>query len=142
MFDTIFDPLRQDLTLGIVGTGLMGRGIAQIAAQAGLHVRLCDSREGAAGEAREAIAQTFAKLASKGKLSAAESDRVVRYGKLLGRATELLGAPFQVGIQPFALNRQGNVIRQRAQHQHISLVESIQPVALKIEHSQDAVLYL
>lgn len=72
--DASFDPLRQDLTLGIVGTGLMGRGIAQIAAQAGLHVRLCDSREGAAGEAREAIAQTFAKLAAKGKLSAAEAD--------------------------------------------------------------------
>lgn len=70
----MLDANRKDLTLGIVGTGLMGQGIAQIAAQAGCHVRLCDSREGAAAEARDAIAQTFSKLAAKGKLSAAAAD--------------------------------------------------------------------
>ena len=35
--------------------------------------------------------QTLARRRHSGKLSAAESDRVVRYGKLLGRATDLLG---------------------------------------------------
>lgn len=62
------------LVIGIVGTGLMGRGIAQIAAQAGIAVRLFDNRAGAALEAREAIAATLGKLADKGKLDAAALD--------------------------------------------------------------------
>ena len=56
-------------TLGIVGTGLMGRGIAQIAAQAGLQVRLHDARPEAAAEARAALQQTLEKLRDKSKLS-------------------------------------------------------------------------
>lgn len=34
--------------MGLVGTGVMGAGIAQIAAQAGVLVRLFDARDGAA----------------------------------------------------------------------------------------------
>ncbi|TFY88954.1 3-hydroxyacyl-CoA dehydrogenase [Pseudomonas kairouanensis] len=56
-------------TLGLVGTGVMGAGIAQIAAQAGVVVRLFDAREGAAQTARDGLAATFAKLVSKGKIN-------------------------------------------------------------------------
>ena len=70
----MLDATRKDLTLGIVGTGLMGRGIAQIAAQGGVNVRLHDARPEAAAEARTAVAQTLAKLAEKGKLTAAAAD--------------------------------------------------------------------
>jgi 3-hydroxybutyryl-CoA dehydrogenase len=62
-------PLPQAL-LGVVGCGLMGRGIAQIAIQGGIPVILHDSRPGAAEEARAAIAATLQKLSDKGKLSA------------------------------------------------------------------------
>ena len=58
------------LCLGIVGTGAMGRGIAQIAAQAGIRVLLFDALHGAAANAREAVVATLAKLAEKGKISA------------------------------------------------------------------------
>ncbi|HJV53361.1 MAG TPA: 3-hydroxyacyl-CoA dehydrogenase [Noviherbaspirillum sp.] len=54
--------------LGIVGCGLMGRGIAQIAIQGGIPVILHDSRPGGAEEARAAIAATLQKLADKGKI--------------------------------------------------------------------------
>ncbi|MBY4895796.1 3-hydroxyacyl-CoA dehydrogenase [Cupriavidus sp. AU9028] len=57
-------------TLGIVGTGAMGRGIAQIAAQAGLTVRLFDVNPDAVAAARKYLQDTFAKLAEKGKMSA------------------------------------------------------------------------
>ena len=57
--------------LGIVGAGAMGRGIAQIAAQAGVRVRLFDVRQQAAADAREAIVAQLHKLRDKGKLSAA-----------------------------------------------------------------------
>ncbi|WP_019143080.1 3-hydroxyacyl-CoA dehydrogenase [Noviherbaspirillum massiliense] len=56
--------------LGIVGCGLMGRGIAQIAIQGGIPVILHDSRPGGAEEARAAIGATLQKLADKGKIGA------------------------------------------------------------------------
>ncbi|MCG5259938.1 3-hydroxyacyl-CoA dehydrogenase [Cupriavidus gilardii] len=56
-------------TLGIVGTGAMGRGIAQIAAQAGLTVRLFDTNPQAVAAARQYLQDTLAKLADKGKIS-------------------------------------------------------------------------
>lgn len=58
------------LCLGIVGTGAMGRGIAQIAAQAGIRVLLFDALHGAAAGARETVIGTLDKLAGKGKISA------------------------------------------------------------------------
>lgn len=58
-------------TIGIVGAGAMGRGIAQIAAQAGVRVRLYDMQAGAADQARDAVIGQFKRLQEKGKLSAA-----------------------------------------------------------------------
>ena len=56
-------------TLGIVGSGAMGRGIAQIAALGGLNVRLYDTNQQAVTAAREYLADTLNKLAAKGKLN-------------------------------------------------------------------------
>jgi 3-hydroxybutyryl-CoA dehydrogenase len=55
-------------TVGIVGTGAMGRGIAQLAAQAGSLVKLFDTQADAAGKAREALATQWDKLVGKGRL--------------------------------------------------------------------------
>lgn len=57
------------LTLGIVGCGVMGAGIAQIAAAAGLEVRLVDAREGAADKAVEQVRARFARLVEKSRMS-------------------------------------------------------------------------
>ncbi|MBF0167762.1 MAG: 3-hydroxyacyl-CoA dehydrogenase [Alphaproteobacteria bacterium] len=60
--------------IGIIGTGTMGRGIAQIAALAGYTVLLADASQGAALEAKSALAATLAKLAEKGKISSGEAE--------------------------------------------------------------------
>lgn len=70
----MLDATRNDLTLGIVGTGLMGQGIAQIAALGGVNVVLHDARPAAAAEARHAISQMLGKLSEKGKISLARAD--------------------------------------------------------------------
>jgi 3-hydroxybutyryl-CoA dehydrogenase len=57
-------------TLAIIGTGAMGRGIAQIAAQAGCRVLLLDTRDGAAAEAKDALGKQWGKLVEKGKMTA------------------------------------------------------------------------
>jgi 3-hydroxybutyryl-CoA dehydrogenase len=54
----------------VIGAGIMGAGIAQVAAQAGHRVMLFDAREGAAAEAREKLAATLDGLVAKGKLAA------------------------------------------------------------------------
>ncbi|MBO9680789.1 MAG: 3-hydroxyacyl-CoA dehydrogenase [Acidovorax sp.] len=57
-------------TVGIVGAGAMGRGIAQIAAQAGSRVLLLDNQPGAAEAARSAILAQWQRLQDKGRASA------------------------------------------------------------------------
>jgi len=57
--------------VGVVGAGAMGRGIAQIAAQAGSQVTLFDTQDGAVEQARAAIGAQWDKLQEKGKLDAA-----------------------------------------------------------------------
>jgi len=67
--------------IGIVGTGVMGAGIAQVAAQAGHPVMLFDARPGAAQAARDQLARTFQTLVDKGKISQADA------GSALSRLT-------------------------------------------------------
>lgn len=54
----------------------MGRGIAQMAAQGGCAVKLYDSQPGAAASAVGAIGEQWDKLAAKGRIPAAEADKL------------------------------------------------------------------
>ncbi|MBA4257384.1 MAG: 3-hydroxyacyl-CoA dehydrogenase, partial [Polaromonas sp.] len=54
----------------VVGAGIMGAGIAQVAALAGHPVMLFDLRDGAADQARTQLATTLDTLVTKGKLAA------------------------------------------------------------------------
>ena len=65
--------LSTSTDVGIVGTGAMGAGIAQVAALAGHCVLLFDTRDEAAEAAVEAIVAACAKLATKGRLTEAEA---------------------------------------------------------------------
>jgi 3-hydroxybutyryl-CoA dehydrogenase len=54
--------------VGIIGCGVMGRGIAQIAVLSGATVFLADANAGAAAAARRTLTTTFTTLVGKGKL--------------------------------------------------------------------------
>lgn len=58
-------------TVGVVGTGAMGRGIAQIAAQAGSTVRLYDTQAEAVARAMAELGTQWDKLQEKGRMDAA-----------------------------------------------------------------------
>ncbi len=58
-------------TMGVVGTGVMGRGIAQIAAQAGSVVKLFDLQPQAADKAKAELASQWDKLVAKNRLDPA-----------------------------------------------------------------------
>jgi 3-hydroxybutyryl-CoA dehydrogenase len=73
----LLDPNRSDLVAGVAGAGTMGRGIAQVLAQGGARTLVYDAQPGAARKARDSIAQALGRLTEKGRLSAADADRIV-----------------------------------------------------------------
>jgi 3-hydroxybutyryl-CoA dehydrogenase len=75
--------------VAIVGAGVMGTGIAQIAAQAGIEVLLFDNREGAALAARDILKQTLDKLVGKGKLSGSEAQATLDRVRVVASLSEL-----------------------------------------------------
>ncbi|MFM7341259.1 MAG: 3-hydroxyacyl-CoA dehydrogenase NAD-binding domain-containing protein, partial [Betaproteobacteria bacterium] len=60
-------------TIAIIGAGAMGRGIAQIAAQAGSVVRLIDNNPQAPLQAKDLLAEHWGKLVDKGKMDASQA---------------------------------------------------------------------
>jgi 3-hydroxybutyryl-CoA dehydrogenase len=66
--------MEADVTkkLAVIGAGLMGSGIAQVAAEAGWQVVLRDVTEEALGRARASIESSYRRFAAKGRLSAAD----------------------------------------------------------------------
>jgi len=63
---------RPDLTVGVVGTGAMGRGIAQVTAQGGIKAILFDAVQGGAAKAKAGILDTLKGLVAKGRLTDAD----------------------------------------------------------------------
>jgi 3-hydroxybutyryl-CoA dehydrogenase len=61
-------------TVGVIGAGTMGNGIAQVFAQSGFTVRLVDIAQPMLDRARSAIEKSLGKFVEKGKLTAAERD--------------------------------------------------------------------
>jgi 3-hydroxybutyryl-CoA dehydrogenase len=80
-----------EATVGVVGAGIMGSGIAQVAAQAGHPVRLLDARAGAAAQAKSKLAATFETLVSKGKLSMEAARQTLARITPVDDAAELAG---------------------------------------------------
>ena len=65
--------------IGIVGTGTMGMGIAQVAASAGHLVFLYDARPGIAQLAIEQIGVSLKKLVIKGRLEQAAQELILQH---------------------------------------------------------------
>jgi len=82
----------RDTAVFVVGAGIMGAGIAQVAAQAGHAVRLFDTREGAAAAACSKLATTLDGLAAKGKLDAADAKTIAARIVAATRLDEAAGA--------------------------------------------------
>ncbi len=65
--------MTETLTLGVVGGGLMGSGIAQVAAVAGIDTVVCEVEAAAADRAGALIDKTLARGVERGKLSEADA---------------------------------------------------------------------
>lgn len=80
-----------DYVIGVVGGGVMGRGIVQVAATGGFSVRLVDVQQGVAEEAMGFIAKMLGRAVEKGKISAQERDLAVNRISVADDLQELAG---------------------------------------------------
>ena len=61
-------------TVGVVGSGQMGNGIAHVAATAGFNVRLTDISQAALDKAKATIEKNLARMLKKEKITANDAE--------------------------------------------------------------------
>jgi 3-hydroxybutyryl-CoA dehydrogenase len=76
-------------TVGVIGAGQMGAGIAQVSAQAGFDVILSDIDLPRAEKGRSGIARQLAKAVEKGKLTQDDADAVMARIRAVGEVAPL-----------------------------------------------------
>jgi 3-hydroxybutyryl-CoA dehydrogenase len=98
-------------TVGIVGAGVMGAGIAQIALQAGLRVALFDARPGAGEAARKKLSETFDKLVGKGKITPGDASDALARVSVEERLERLAGCELVIEAIVEQLDAKQNLLR-------------------------------
>jgi 3-hydroxybutyryl-CoA dehydrogenase len=83
-------------TIGVVGAGQMGRGIAQVAATNGYKVRLLDASPEAARAGLERIRRDLGRLAQARKISGAEADEILSRIQVAAEVRELADCDYVV----------------------------------------------
>ena len=109
------------MTIGVVGLGAMGLGIAQVYAQAGQVVRATDAVAGARGSALERLAAALAQRVDKGAMTVAERDAVLSRLLVVDRIEDV--APADLVIEAVA----EDVAAKRAV---FAILSAIQPDAV------------
>ena len=64
------------MIVGVIGSGTMGSGIAQVAATSGCRVNLYDTNQEALSKSKANLETTLSKLVEKGKIDNAEKNRI------------------------------------------------------------------
>jgi 3-hydroxybutyryl-CoA dehydrogenase len=83
--------IPNEITIGIVGAGTMGQGIAQACASAGCRVKLFDINPESVSMGLEKISQSFQALVQKEKISDADKQKFTSNIKGVDQLSELTG---------------------------------------------------
>lgn len=98
--------------IGVVGAGIMGAGIAQVAAQAGHEVLLLDAREGAAEAAIAQITKALTGLVAKGRIQPGTCEAVLARIQPASELAELARAALVIEVIVEKLEPKQNLLRQ------------------------------
>jgi 3-hydroxybutyryl-CoA dehydrogenase len=123
--------------MGIVGAGVMGLGIAQIAALAGLRVKMFDVGEGVAEKGCDRLAETLMALVSRNKIEATTAEaaiaRIETQSELAGLAdcdvlveaiVERLDAKQQLFVQLESIVRPDAILASNTSSHSITIIAS------------------
>lgn len=87
-------------TVGVIGGGQMGQGIAQVAAQAGISVTIVDAAKEFADAAMGKLRKQIDRLVEKGKLDAAGRDQILSRLKAGGSLSDLVECDVVIEAAP------------------------------------------
>jgi 3-hydroxybutyryl-CoA dehydrogenase len=101
------DLSKSDLIVAVIGAGAMGRGIAQVCAQAGIQTLLYDARDGAVVEALAAIGKGLDGQVAKGRMTADDKAGVLSRLKPIGSldAAAPAGLVIEAIVEDLAVKR-------------------------------------
>jgi len=90
------EELMEIKTIGVVGAGQMGNGIAQVAAQSGLQVVMSDIANGFVQKGLTTISKNLDRMVEKGKIPSQKKDEIM--GRIRGtiQVKEMAGTDFVV----------------------------------------------
>ena len=83
-------------TVGVLGAGQMGGGIAQVAAASGMNVVVFDSFPGAIDRCKAVHAKSLAKFVEKGKLTKEQADAALARIRFVDRLENLTGCDWVI----------------------------------------------
>ena len=81
-------------TVGIIGAGQMGAGVAQVAAQAGVNILLNDVSEEMCRRGLETIERNLDRMVQRGRMKLEDRDRLLRRIEITHRLEDLAAADF------------------------------------------------
>jgi 3-hydroxybutyryl-CoA dehydrogenase len=99
-------------TIGVLGAGTMGHGIAQVAAAAGYRVMLRDVNESAVTRGLESIKRNFEKGIQRGKVSEADRDQTLAHIRTTTSIQDLRDAELIIEAAPENLDLKQTLLRE------------------------------
>jgi len=98
-------------TIGVLGAGTMGHGIAQVAAAAGFRVVLRDLDQAAVDRGKQSIERNLAKGIERGKVTEAERDETLARIAITTELKDLSAADLIIEAAPENLELKQNLLR-------------------------------
>ena len=99
-------------TIGVLGAGAMGHGIAQVAAAVGFNVRLRDISDAALAKGQQAIERNLAKGIERGKLTEQDRDQTLARISTTTELADLVAAGLIIEAAPENLNLKQELLRE------------------------------
>jgi 3-hydroxybutyryl-CoA dehydrogenase len=99
-------------TIGVLGAGTMGHGIAQVAAGAGFQVVLRDVDQAAVARGKQSIERNLAKGIERGKVTEEQRDEILARITTTTELADLAPADLIIEAAPENLNLKQNLLRE------------------------------
>src|SRR5438874_8337466 len=95
-------------TIGVLGAGTMGNGIAHVFARSGFEVLLCDVQQGFLDRALETIGKNLEREVAKNKISGADRQAALRRIRSTTDLASLKGSDFivEAATEKFEIKQQ------------------------------------